>query len=62
MYELPLLQHCLSGDLQQDASQWRNNALPMAEWSQRLVQEHQLHPYFIIGSNSTGSTACAVSG
>jgi SgrR family transcriptional regulator len=46
MYELPLLQHCLSGDLQQDASRWRNNALPMAEWSQRLVQEHQLHPLF----------------
>ncbi|WP_431223772.1 HTH-type transcriptional regulator SgrR [Serratia sp. L9] len=46
LYELPLIQHCLSEDIAQDAALWRDNRLPMAEFCQRLVSRHQLHPLF----------------
>ncbi|MFC0228659.1 HTH-type transcriptional regulator SgrR [Serratia aquatilis] len=46
LYELPLIQHCLSEDITQDAALWRENRLPMAEFCQRLVSCHQLHPLF----------------
>ncbi|MBJ7222844.1 MULTISPECIES: HTH-type transcriptional regulator SgrR [unclassified Brenneria] len=44
LYELPLLQHCLSEDLHYDASLWRSKALPMAEWCEKLVSSGQMHP------------------
>ncbi len=46
LYEMPLLQHCLSEELHQDIESWRNNTLLMADWSQRLVSQHQFHPLF----------------
>jgi SgrR family transcriptional regulator len=46
LYELPLMQHCMSEDLNQDATQWRDNTLPLAEFCQRLVSRHHLHPLF----------------
>ena len=46
LYELPLIQHCMSEDLAQDAALWRANRLPLAEFCQRLVSNHQLHPLF----------------
>ncbi|WP_409158539.1 HTH-type transcriptional regulator SgrR [Pectobacterium sp. B2J-2] len=44
LYELPLVQHCLDDDLLADAQQWRNHALPMAEWCEKLIASGQLHP------------------
>ncbi|VTR26370.1 HTH-type transcriptional regulator sgrR [Serratia fonticola] len=32
LYELPLIQHCLTEDIAQDAAQWRENSLSMAEF------------------------------
>ncbi|HBL7233906.1 TPA: transcriptional regulator SgrR, partial [Serratia marcescens] len=46
LYELPLMQHCMNEDLAQDAALWRANRLPLAEFCQRLVSNHQLHPLF----------------
>ncbi|MFI8415160.1 HTH-type transcriptional regulator SgrR [Serratia sp. NPDC078593] len=46
LYELPLMQHCMSEDLSQDATMWRDNRLPLAEFCQRLVNQHHLHPLF----------------
>ncbi|PWC16844.1 HTH-type transcriptional regulator SgrR [Brenneria corticis] len=46
LYEQPLMQHCLEEDLHQDAGLWRSKALPMAEWSEKLVRSGQLHPLF----------------
>ncbi len=46
LYELPLMQHCMNEDLAQDAELWRANRLPLAEFCQRLVSNHQLHPLF----------------
>lgn len=46
LYEMPLIQHCLSTDIAEDAALWRDNRLPLAEFCQRLVSNHQLHPLF----------------
>ena len=46
LYEIPLLHHCLPIDWQADAARWREKALPLAEWSKRLVEEAGLHPLF----------------
>ncbi|MGL6019505.1 MAG: HTH-type transcriptional regulator SgrR [Gibbsiella quercinecans] len=46
LYELPLLKHCMNDDLRQDAALWHDNMLPLAEFCQRLVHHHQLHPLF----------------
>lgn len=46
LYELPLMQHCMNEDLAEDAMLWRANALPLADFGQRLVSSHQLHPLF----------------
>ena len=46
LYELPLLQYCLDEELHQDVELWRNNTLPMADWSQKLVSQNQFHPLF----------------
>lgn len=44
LYEVPLLQKCLSVDWQQDAARWRNNTLPLAEWYQHLIEEGECLP------------------
>ena len=36
----------MNEDLAQDAALWRANRLPLAEFCQRLVSNHQLHPLF----------------
>lgn len=46
LLELPLLQHCLDESLLEDTRRWRTHGLPLAEWCQRLVHQHQLHPLF----------------
>ncbi|WFO13565.1 HTH-type transcriptional regulator SgrR [Edwardsiella ictaluri] len=46
LFELPLLSHCTGLDLSREARRWREQRLPVAEWSQQLVQRHQLHPLF----------------
>lgn len=44
LYEVPLLQKCLSINWQQDAQHWRNNTLPLAEWYQQQVERRDIFP------------------
>lgn len=44
LYEVPLLQKCLSVDWQVDAARWRNNTLPLADWYQRLIDSGECLP------------------
>lgn len=44
LYEVPLLQKCLSVDWQQDAERWRNNTLPLAQWYQERVENQEILP------------------
>jgi len=46
LLEVPLIQHCLDHDLQQDAIKWRAGELQLAEWAQGLVNDNHLHPLF----------------
>lgn len=46
LYEMPLMQHCMSEDLAEQAALWRANSLPLAAFCQRLVSSHLLHPLF----------------
>ena len=46
LYEVPLLQHCLPVNWQQDAARWREKTLPLAEWAKQLVESNWLHPLF----------------
>jgi len=46
LYEMPLVQHCQSQDLNQDLARWHDNQLSLADWAQRMVIQHQLHPLF----------------
>ena len=46
LHELPLLHHCVDIDWQADAARWRQQELPLAEWSKKLVDGHYLHPLF----------------
>ncbi|WP_239952942.1 HTH-type transcriptional regulator SgrR [Pantoea sp. Z09] len=46
LYEIPLLHHCLPLDWEEDAARWRRKALPLAEWSKRLLDAGGLHPLF----------------
>ncbi|WP_114192702.1 HTH-type transcriptional regulator SgrR [Edaphovirga cremea] len=46
LYELPLLQKCLTENLQQYADLWHENTLSLADWCQRLVHSNQFHPLF----------------
>ncbi|MFZ4833531.1 HTH-type transcriptional regulator SgrR [Rouxiella sp. Mn2063] len=46
LLEVPLIQHCLDHDLQQDAMKWRAGELQLAEWAQGLVNDNHLHPLF----------------
>ncbi|MBK0090890.1 HTH-type transcriptional regulator SgrR [Erwinia sp. S59] len=46
LYELPLMHHCVPIDWHADAQQWRQKALPLAEWSKQLVNSDFVHPLF----------------
>ncbi|MDW8844723.1 HTH-type transcriptional regulator SgrR [Erwinia sp. MMLR14_017] len=46
LYEIPLVHHCVTLDWQQDARRWREHKLPLAEWSQQLINTWTLHPLF----------------
>ncbi|QUG77153.1 HTH-type transcriptional regulator SgrR [Erwinia sp. E602] len=46
LYEIPLLQHCVPRDWQQDARQWRDKQLDLADWSRQLVADNYIHPLF----------------
>lgn len=46
LFELPLMQHCLDDRLQIAANQWRSGEFPLAEWSQKLVNDNHVHPLF----------------
>ena len=44
LYEVPLLQKCLSVDWPQDAECWRNNTLPINQWYQKRVENRDILP------------------
>lgn len=46
LYEIPLVHHCVPLDWEQDARRWREQKLPLAEWSQQLINTWTLHPLF----------------
>lgn len=46
LYELPLMHHCVPINWHADAQQWRQKALPLAEWSKQLVNSDFVHPLF----------------
>lgn len=46
LYEIPLLQHCVPIDWQQDAQRWREQQLPLADWSRQLTADCYFHPLF----------------
>lgn len=44
--ELPLAAHCFSHDMAEDAALWHAGKFSMAEWSQKQVASHHIHPLF----------------
>ncbi|MFC0142263.1 HTH-type transcriptional regulator SgrR [Erwinia mallotivora] len=46
LYEIPLVHHCVATDWEKDAQQWREQTLPLADWSKALVDTCSLHPLF----------------
>lgn len=44
LYEIPLIHHCTDIDWEADAQRWRQQQLPLAEWSKQLVDGYSLHP------------------
>ena len=46
LYEMPLMRHCLSVDWEGDAQRWREQQLPLADWSRQLIASGSLHPLF----------------
>ncbi|WP_338561033.1 HTH-type transcriptional regulator SgrR [Erwinia sp. E_sp_B04_7] len=46
LYEIPLLRHCVPLDWEKDAQRWRENTLPLADWSKQLITSCSLHPLF----------------
>lgn len=45
-FELPLAAHCFSNDMSEDAALWHAGKFSMAEWSQKQVASHHIHPLF----------------
>ncbi|MCC3702633.1 HTH-type transcriptional regulator SgrR [Rouxiella badensis] len=46
LFELPLMQFCLGDRLENAAQKWRAGELPLAEWTQKLVNGGHIHPLF----------------
>jgi len=44
LYEVPLLQHCIPRDWQQDAAQWRAGEMNLAAWCQQLLSQQAIVP------------------
>nr|WP_318382995.1 HTH-type transcriptional regulator SgrR [uncultured Enterobacter sp.] len=44
LYEVPLIQHCIPRDWQQDASQWRAGEMNLAVWCQQLLASKAIVP------------------
>lgn len=44
LYELPLLQHCIPGNWQDDALRWRAGELALPEWCQQLLADQMILP------------------
>ena len=44
LYEVPLIQHCIKRDWQQDAAQWRAGDMNLAVWCQQLLAEQAIVP------------------
>ncbi|ELE9690890.1 MULTISPECIES: HTH-type transcriptional regulator SgrR [Enterobacter] len=44
LYEIPLIQHCINRDWQQDAAQWRSGDMNLAVWCQQLLAEQAIVP------------------
>ncbi|HAS1025590.1 HTH-type transcriptional regulator SgrR [Enterobacter cloacae] len=44
LYEVPLIQHCIDRDWQQDAAQWRAGEMNLATWCQALLAEQAIVP------------------
>jgi len=44
LYEVPLIQHCIDRDWQQDAALWRAGEMNLATWCQALLAEQAIVP------------------
>ncbi|WP_241178308.1 HTH-type transcriptional regulator SgrR, partial [Enterobacter asburiae] len=44
LYEVPLIQHCIDRDWQQDAALWRAGEMNLAAWCQQLLAEQAIVP------------------
>jgi SgrR family transcriptional regulator len=44
LYEVPLIQHCIDRDWQQDAALWRAGEMNLAVWCQQLLAEQAIVP------------------
>src|SRR5471030_2928738 len=44
--ELPLATHCFRHNMDDDAALWHAGEFSMAEWSQKQIANHQIHPLF----------------
>ncbi len=44
LYEVPLIQHCIDRDWQQDAARWRAGDMNLASWCQQLLAEQAIVP------------------
>ena len=44
LYEIPLIQHCIARDWQQDAAQWRAGEMNLAVWCQQLLSQQAMVP------------------
>ncbi|MGS2874567.1 HTH-type transcriptional regulator SgrR [Enterobacter huaxiensis] len=44
LYEVPLIQHCIGRDWQQDAAEWRAGEMNLATWCQQLLSEQAIVP------------------
>lgn len=44
LYEIPLIQHCIARNWQQDAAQWRAGEMNLAVWCQQLLSQQAMVP------------------
>lgn len=45
-YELPLLAYCFPQTMDEDAALWHAGKLSIADWSQKQIASHHIHPLF----------------
>jgi SgrR family transcriptional regulator len=45
-YELPLLAYCFPQTMNEDAALWHAGKLSIADWSQKQIASHHIHPLF----------------